>query len=84
MSVAMEKVVHEVKGLYPNVDFFAASVYHSLGIPTDLFTPVFTISRMSGWTAHVLEQHADNRLIRPDSEYVGESDQHWVPIEQRA
>jgi citrate synthase len=83
MSIAMERVVLEVKGLYPNVDFFAASVYHSLGIPTDLFTPVFSISRMSGWTAHVLEQHADNRLIRPDSEYVGLSDQTWRPLEQR-
>ena len=83
MSIAMEKLVLEIKGLYPNVDFFAASVYHSLGIPTDLFTPVFSISRMAGWTAHVIEQHADNRLIRPDSEYVGERDQKWVPIEER-
>ena len=71
MSIAMEQTVMRVKGLYPNVDFFAASVYHALGIPTDLFTPVFAISRMSGWTAHVIEQHADNRLIRPDSEYIG-------------
>ena len=83
MSMAMEQIVLEVKGLYPNVDFFAASVYHSLGIPTDLFTPVFAISRMAGWTAHVIEQHADNRLIRPDSEYVGERDQKWVPIDER-
>ncbi len=83
MSMAMEQIVLEVKGLYPNVDFFAASVYHSLGIPTDLFTPVFAISRMAGWTAHVIEQHADNRLIRPDSEYIGERDQKWVPIEDR-
>ncbi|HVF21183.1 MAG TPA: citrate/2-methylcitrate synthase, partial [Mycobacteriales bacterium] len=83
MSMAMEQIVLEVKGLYPNVDFFAASVYHSLGIPTDLFTPVFAISRMAGWTAHVIEQHADNRLIRPDSEYIGERDQKWAPIEDR-
>ncbi|HVE62185.1 MAG TPA: citrate/2-methylcitrate synthase [Mycobacteriales bacterium] len=83
MSVAMERLVLEIKGLYPNVDFFAASVYHSLGIPTDLFTPVFAISRMAGWTAHVIEQHADNRLIRPDSEYVGERDQKWIPIDER-
>jgi citrate synthase len=83
MSVAMEKVVLEVKGLYPNVDFFAASVYHSLGIPTDLFTPVFSVSRMAGWTAHVMEQHADNRLIRPDSEYIGERNRRWVPIDER-
>ncbi|MDX6257306.1 MAG: citrate synthase [Frankiales bacterium] len=83
MSIAMEQTVLKVKGLYPNVDFFAASVYHSLGIPTDLFTPVFAISRMSGWAAHVIEQHADNRLIRPDSEYIGERDQKWVPIGDR-
>jgi citrate synthase len=83
MSIAMEQTVLKVKGLYPNVDFFAASVYHALGIPTDLFTPVFAISRMSGWTAHVIEQHADNRLIRPDSEYIGKHDQHWVPIGDR-
>ncbi|WP_109524923.1 citrate/2-methylcitrate synthase [Nocardia aurea] len=83
MSKEMEEVVLEAKGLYPNVDFYAASVYHYLGIPTDLFTPVFSISRMSGWTAHVIEQHADNRLIRPDSEYIGERDQKWKPIEER-
>jgi citrate synthase len=84
MSSDMERVVLEVKGLYPNVDFFAASVYHSLGIPIDLFTPVFAVSRMAGWTAHVIEQHADNRLIRPDSEYIGPRDQKWVPIDERA
>jgi citrate synthase len=83
MSIAMEQTVLQVKGLYPNVDFFAASVYHALGIPTDLFTPVFSISRMAGWTAHVIEQHADNRLIRPDSEYIGLRDQKWVPIGDR-
>ncbi|NUW40872.1 citrate/2-methylcitrate synthase [Nonomuraea rhodomycinica] len=83
MSKEMEEVVLEEKGLYPNVDFYAATVYHYLGIPTDLFTPVFSISRMAGWTAHVIEQHADNRLIRPDSEYIGERDQKWKPIEER-
>lgn len=83
MSHRMEQVVFDEKGLYPNVDFYAASVYHYLGIPTDIFTPVFSISRMAGWTAHVIEQHQDNRLIRPGSEYVGERDQRWVPIEER-
>jgi citrate synthase len=83
LSTRMEQVVLDAKGLRPNVDFYAASVYHSLGIPTDLFTPVFAISRMSGWTAHVMEQHADNRLIRPDSEYVGERVRKVVPIEDR-
>jgi citrate synthase len=83
MTSDMERIVLEVKGLYPNVDLFAASVYHALGIPTDLFTPVFAVSRMAGWTAHVVEQHADNRLIRPDSEYIGVRDQKWVPIDER-
>ena len=68
------------KGLYPNVDFYAATVYHYLGIPTDLFTPVFSVCRMAGWTAHVIEQHADNRLIRPDSEYIGERGLTWIPL----
>jgi len=83
MSRRMEEVVLAEKGLYPNVDFFAATVYYYLGIPTDLFTPVFSVSRMAGWTAHVIEQHADNRLIRPDSEYIGESGLTWVPLEAR-
>jgi citrate synthase len=83
MSRRMEDVVLAEKGLYPNVDFYAATVYHYLGIPTDLFTPVFSISRMAGWTAHVIEQHADNRLIRPDSEYIGESGLHWTAMDDR-
>lgn len=83
MSARMEQVVFESKGLYPNVDFYAATVYHCLGVPTDLFTPVFSVARMAGWTAHVIEQHADNRLIRPDSEYVGERGLTWTPLDQR-
>jgi citrate synthase len=83
MSRRMEEVVLAQKGLFPNVDFFAATVYHYLGIPTDLFTPVFSASRMAGWTAHVIEQHADNRLIRPDSEYIGQRGLHWVPLDAR-
>src|SRR5260221_4228705 len=83
MSRRMEETVLAVKGLYPNVDFFAATVYHYLGIPTDLFTPVFSVSRMAGWTAHVIEQHADNRLIRPDSEYIGEAGLTWTPLAAR-
>jgi citrate synthase len=71
------------EGLYPNVDFFAATVYHYLGIPAGLFTPVFSVSRMACWKAHVIEQHADNRLIRPDSEYIGERGLTWTPLEQR-
>jgi citrate synthase len=83
MSRQMEEVVLADKGLYPNVDFFAATVYHYLGIPTDLFTPIFSASRMAGWTAHVIEQHADNRLIRPDSEYIGDRGLQWVPLDAR-
>jgi 2-methylcitrate synthase len=83
MSRQMEETVFAEKGLYPNVDFYAATVYHYLGIPTELCTPVFSISRMAGWTAHVMEQHADNRLIRPDSEYIGERDLAWVPLGER-
>ena len=83
ISSIVEKVVMEEKGLYPNVDFYAASVYHSLGVPTDLMTPIFALARMSGWTAHVREQHNDNRLIRPESEYIGPNDQTYVPIEDR-
>ncbi len=83
MSRAMAETVLADKGLYPNVDFYAATVYHYLGIPTDLFTPVFSVSRMAGWTAHVMEQHADNRLIRPDSEYIGEQNLTWVALSER-
>ncbi|MDX6396257.1 MAG: citrate synthase [Streptosporangiaceae bacterium] len=83
MSREMEEVVAAEKGLYPNVDFYAATVYHYLDIPTDLFTSVFSVSRMSGWTAHVMEQHADNRLIRPDSEYIGDRDLTWTALAQR-
>jgi len=83
MSRRIEETVLAERGLYPNVDFFAAPVYHYLGIPTDLFTPVFSVARMAGWTAHVIEQHADNRLIRPDSEYIGEADRAWTPLAAR-
>ena len=83
MSRRMEEVVLARKGLLPNVDFYAATVYHYLGIPADLFTGVFSVSRMAGWTAHVMEQHADNRLIRPDSEYIGERGLTWTPVGQR-
>ena len=84
ISEAIEHTVADQKGLYPNVDFYAASVYHTLGIPTDLMTPIFAIARMAGWTAHVREQYADNRVIRPGSEYVGPRDRTWVPIDERS
>lgn len=83
MSVQIEELVTGQKGLKPNVDFYSASCYTMLGIPRDLFTPIFAISRVSGWTAHILEQYSDNRLIRPRAEYVGPVDQHYLPISQR-
>jgi citrate synthase len=84
LSKRMEETVKNVKGLNPNVDFYSASTYYSLGIPIDLFTPIFAVSRMSGWTAHVLEQYRNNRLIRPRAEYKGNPDgQTWIPIGQR-
>jgi citrate synthase len=84
MSERIAAIMKEKKGLYANVDFYSATVYYSLGIPTDLFTPVFAISRTAGWTAHVLEQLSDNRLYRPLSQYVGEPvGREFVPIDQR-
>ncbi|WP_277553935.1 citrate synthase [Halobaculum limi] len=83
MSVAIEEYIGEEKGLAPNVDFYSASTYHQMGIPTDVFTPIFVISRVGGWCAHVLEQYEDNRLIRPRARYVGEKDAEWVPIDER-
>lgn len=84
MSERIAEIMRDQKGLNANVDFYSATVYYSLGIPTDLFTPIFAISRMSGWTAHVLEQWSENRLFRPLSEYVGKPyGQKVVPIDER-
>jgi citrate synthase len=84
MSRRVEELLKQEKHLNANVDFYSASNYYSLGIPVDLFTPVFAISRMSGWTAHVLEQYRNNRLIRPRAEYKGNPDgMKWVPLADR-
>src|ERR1700716_821748 len=84
MSERTAALMKEKRGLYANVDFYSATVYYSLGMPTDLFTPIFAISRTAGWTAHILEQLADNRLYRPLSKYVGEPvGRKFVPIDQR-
>src|SRR5215510_7049866 len=84
MSQRIEALVKSEKKLNPNVDFYSASTYYTLGIPIDLYTPIFAVSRMSGWTAHALEQYANNRLIRPRAEYTGPSyPQRFVPLEQR-
>jgi citrate synthase len=83
MSVKIDDMLKEKKGLLPNVDFYSASVYHSLGIDHDLFTPIFALSRVSGWIAHILEQYENNRLIRPRAEYIGPDKQQYVALEQR-
>jgi citrate synthase len=84
MSQRIESLVTGEKKLYPNVDFYSASTYYTLGIPIDLFTPIFAVSRVSGWTAHCLEQYKNNRLIRPRTDYIGPSyPQQFLPLEQR-
>ncbi|MEN2467076.1 citrate synthase [Ornithinibacillus sp. FSL M8-0202] len=83
MSVAIEDYIKQEKGLPANVDFYSASMYHSLGIDHDLFTPIFAMSRVSGWAAHILEQYSNNRLIRPRAEYVGPNTQQYIPLENR-
>jgi citrate synthase len=83
MSREIEELMRAEKGLHANVDLYSASTYYQLGIPPDLFTPIFAISRVTGWTAHVIEQLRNNRLIRPRSEYVGPRNLRYVPIDQR-
>lgn len=84
ISTRIEDTVRALKPIYPNVDFYSASAYYAMGIPVDIYTPIFGISRMAGYTAHVLEQYANNRLIRPRAEYKGNSDgRAWVPLEAR-
>ncbi len=80
----VERVMEREKKLYPNLDFPCAYVYRMLGLPVEVYTPVFAASRIAGWAAHVIEQHADNRLIRPDSIYRGQRDQAYVPIDRRS
>ncbi|HYY96060.1 MAG TPA: citrate synthase [Pyrinomonadaceae bacterium] len=79
----LRELVFREKGLYPNVDFYSGSAYYLMGIPLDLFTPIFAVSRISGWAAHILEQYANNRLIRPRAEYVGPRGVPYVPIDER-
>jgi len=83
VSEAVEKVMWDEKKLFANADFYAASVYHFMGIPTSLFTPIFVCSRITGWAAHIMEQRAHNKLIRPAADYVGPGLQAWVAIENR-
>jgi citrate synthase len=83
MTAKVEQVMKSTKGLLPNVDAYSASTYYMMDIPLDLYTPIFAISRISGWTAHILEQYADNKLIRPRAEYVGPRNVPYVPIDER-
>ncbi|ELB1138528.1 2-methylcitrate synthase [Vibrio parahaemolyticus] len=83
VSERVESVMKREKGLFCNADFFHASAYHFMGIPTKLFTPIFVMSRLTGWAAHVYEQRANNRIIRPSADYTGPDHQEWVPIENR-
>ena len=83
VSEAIEQVMWEEKKLFANADFYSASMYHFMGIPTYLFTPIFVCSRITGWSAHVFEQRADNKLIRPGAEYTGPGLQAWVPLAER-
>lgn len=83
MSQRIEQLMHEKKGMFPNVDFYSASTYYLMGIPLDLYTPIFAVSRISGWTGHILEQYANNKLIRPRAEYIGARDLKYVLVDER-
>jgi citrate synthase len=86
LAVELERVAAGLlgpKGIYPNVDFYSGIVYQALGIPTDLFTPIFAIARVAGWLAHWLEQLKNNRIYRPEQIYVGKHDVAYVPLEKR-
>ncbi len=83
VSEAIEKVMWDEKKLFANADFYAATVYHFMGVPTYLFTPIFVCSRITGWAAHIMEQRANNKLIRPAADYIGPDLKPWVPIAER-
>lgn len=83
MSAEMDKVMQKDKGLLPNVDFYSATVYYSMGIPIDIYTPIFAVSRVSGWLAHIFEQYSKNRIYRPRGQWIGKEGLTWVPADKR-
>jgi 2-methylcitrate synthase len=84
ISECIEKIMWDEKKLFPNLDFYSATAYHFCGIPTPMFTPIFVMSRLSGWSAHIIEQRQDNRLIRPDADYTGPAPRALPPLNERA
>lgn len=83
MSQEIEEFMKDKKGLIPNVDFYSATVYHTLGIDSDIFTLIFAMSRVAGWIAHIQEQQKNNKLIRPRSQYIGQENMTYIPLEKR-
>jgi citrate synthase len=83
MSTLIDDTMNKEKGLMPNVDFYSATVYYSMGIPIDIYTPIFAVSRISGWIAHSMEQYANNRIYRPRGKWVGKNGLKWTPADKR-